>query len=300
MCRHLRAASVLWAVSTLAHGLINEEEPLGKVTQLLNDLKDRLEEDSKREGETYGTYTQWCDRQVQTAKETISSSAAKIQDIQAYQQEQEAFRAKFASEIESLMNEIGSNTEDLREAEEMRLKDRQGNTATQQQSENTIGELERAIEILESKQPNSTDAKVVSFLSVATTLKHALERNPDIPLSAEQQQSLDGFFKVTIAMRSQQLQRQQQQQQQQQQQYQPQQPSFLQTDGYSPQASGVLQALQAMVDQQKGARDAAAAKESQAQNSFQEMEQSLNAEISNGKAAVLEKKEPGDKIGGDR
>merc|ERR1719265_1812419 len=80
--------------------------PMGKVVELLGDLKLQLEEDGKKEAENYNEYNHWCDLEAQDAKVTISDSKAKIEDIEAFLQEQEAFREKVTSEIQETAAEI--------------------------------------------------------------------------------------------------------------------------------------------------------------------------------------------------
>lgn len=266
--------------------------PMGKVLQLLNDLKLQLEEDSHKEGELYNAYNQWCDLETQESKQTIATATAKIEDNEATLQEQEAFRAQTNSEIEALIAKISENEGDLKEAEAKRAEERQTYVETEKQMVEAIDQLERALEVLAKKQPGGETLPTANLFSVATTLKHALERNPDIPLNGAQQQTLDNFFKATIAMRGDEIQQGGSELQS---------PSFLQTGALTrrqinllqvgqPTSSGVGQTLQAILDEQKKNRDAAMAEEQKSANAFALLQQSLSNEITNGNKAMEEKK----------
>merc|ERR1719171_2507334 len=254
---------------------------MGKVVQLLGDLKVQLEEDSHKEGLLYQTYNNWCDSQAQEAKTTIKAAQATIADIEALLQEQDAFRSKTSSEIETVIAEISENEKDLKEAQQVRAKEHQSYMGEEKEFVSAIEQLTAAIEVMQKKQPGSAP-KAADFFTVASTLKHALERNPDIPLNGEQQQTLDNFFKATIAMKSQQMQGEAQPM------------SFLHVGGKLRQpeggSSGVANTLQSILEQQKKNRDAAMAEEQKGQSAFELLQQSLTAEIADGNKAMQEKK----------
>lgn len=269
-----RAVAAAWVGCVALANADASPAPLGKVLQLLGDLRAQLGDDFRKEGQLYDKYSAWCDSAAQWARSGLSASSAKAADLGAYLQEQAAFRAKESSEIEALSAEVNSNEEDLKEARDMRAKEHQSYVVSKEQATDSIEQLEAAIELLEKKQAGTT-SRNVDFLEVATTLKHALERNPDIPLDAQQQQTLNSFFQATIAMRG-------------QQQGAPQQSSFLQAS-LQLQPEGVLGTLQSILGAQQQSQGAAAGQEQKAQDSFALMDQSLSTEIANGRDAMQEK-----------
>merc|ERR1719387_1099093 len=119
---------------------------MGKVVQLLGDLKVQLEEDSHKEGLLYQTYNNWCDSQAQEAKTTIKAAQATIADIEALLQEQDAFRSKTSSEIETVIAEISENEKDLKEAQQVRAKEHQSYMGEEKEFVSAIEQLTAAIE----------------------------------------------------------------------------------------------------------------------------------------------------------
>jgi len=257
--------------------------PMGKVVELLGDLKLQLEEDGKKEAENYNEYNHWCDLEAQDAKVTISDSKAKIEDIEAFLEEQASLRDKLASEIEETAADISSNEAELEEAKKQRGNEHKVYIAAETEYVNAIRQLELAIETMQKKQPAQPAA--ADLFTVATSLKRALESNPDFQMNGVQEQTLDNFFRTTQMMqngRAPQLRFM----------------SFLQTGqtmmaaDYSAlqQGGDITTTLQGILDEQKKNRDAAMKGEQKSANAFSLLDQSLTNEITEGKKAMNEKK----------
>jgi len=278
---------LVWA--GLSHVCANEAEvtPMTKVVQLLGDLKVQLEEDGQKEAENYNEYNHWCDLEAQDAKVTIGDTKAKMEDIESFLAEQEAFREKLASEIEETAAEVSSNEADLEEAKGQRSKEHQVYMAAETEYVQSIQQLELAIETMQKKQPGGGAKPAADLFAVATTLKHALERNPDFQLNGAEEQTLDNFFRTTQMMQT----------GQNPQMMQPM--SFLQTGqmmmapdygDYQQQGGGVTTTLQTILDKQKVNRETAMQGEQKSASAFEMVEQSLTTEITNGQKAMTEKK----------
>jgi len=277
---------ILLILAGLSCAYSNEADvtPMTKVVQLLGDLKVQLEEDGQKEAENYNEYNHWCDLEAQDSKVTISDTKAKIEDIESFLQEQEAFREKLQSEIEETAAEVAGNEQDLSEAKQQRSREHEVYMAAETEYVQSVQQLELAIETMQKKQPGGGPKPAADLFAVATTLKHALERNPDFQLNGAEESTLDNFFRTTQMMQNGQL-------------SQPM--SFLQTGqmqmapdygDYQQQGGGVVGTLQGILDKQKVNRDTAMQAEQKAANAFQLVEQSLNTEISEGNKAMNEKK----------
>jgi len=277
---------LIWAGLSYVCANAADVTPMTKVVQLLGDLKVQLEEDGQKEAENYNEYNHWCDLEAQDSKVTISDTKAKIEDIESYLEEQEAFRQKLASEIEETAAEVASNEADLSEAKEQRSKEHQVYVAAETEYVQSIQQLEFAIETMQKKQPGGGPKPAADLFAVATTLKHALERNPDFTLNGAEESTLDNFFRTTQMMQTGQL-------------PPPQSMSFLQTGqmqmapdygDYQQQGGGVITTLQGILDKQKVNRDTAMQGEQKAASAFSLIQQSLTTEISEGNKAMNEKK----------
>jgi hypothetical protein len=277
---------LIWAGLYCVRANDADVTPMTKVVQLLGDLKVQLEQDGQKEAENYNEYNHWCDLEAQDSKVTISDTKAKIEDIEAFLQEQEAFREKLASEIEETAAEVASNEADLQDAKTQRSNEHKVYMEAETEYVQSIQQLELAIETMQKKQPGGGPKPAADLFAVATTLKHALERNPDFQLNGAEEQTLDNFFRTTQMMQTGQAP-----------QMQPM--SFLQTGqmmmapdygDYQQQGGGVTTTLQSILDKQKVNRDAAMQGEQKAANAFSLVEQSLTTEISDGNKAMTEKK----------
>jgi len=276
---------LIWAGLSRVCAIEVEVTPMTKVVQLLGDLKVQLEEDGQKEAQNYNEYNHWCDLEAQDSKVTIGDTKAKIEDIESFLEEQEAFRQKLASEIEETAADIASNEQDLSEAKEQRSKEHQVYMAAESEYVQSIQQLELAIETMQKKQPGGGPKPAADLFAVATTLKHALERNPDFTLNGAEESTLDNFFRTTQMMQNGQL-------------PVPQPMSFLQTGqmqmapdygDYQQQGGGVIQTLQGILDKQKVNRDTAMQAEQKSASAFSLVEQSLTTEISEGNKAKTEK-----------
>jgi len=271
-----------WAALSCVCANVADVTPMTKVVQLLGDLKTQLEEDGQKEAENYNEYNHWCDLESQASKVTIGDTRAKIEDIESFLEEQEAFRSKLASEIEETAGEISGNENDLAEAKAQRSNEHKVYMAAESEYVQGIDQLEHAIEVMAKKQPGGAPPAADLF-TVASKLKHALEKNPDFQINGQEEQTLDNFFRTTQMMQTQQV--------------APQAMSFLQTGqgvmasdygDYQSQGGGVASTLQGILDKQKVNRETAMQEEQKSANAFSMVEQSLTTEISDGMKSMNE------------
>jgi len=274
---------LIWADFSCVFGNDADVAPLTKVVQLLGDLKLQLEQDGQKEVQNYDEYSRWCESQAQDSQGAISGTKVKIEDIESFLMQQEAFREKLASEIHETAAEVASNEADLQEAKAQRANEHEVHMASEDEYMQNTQQLEGAIFTMQKKQPGGGQKPAADLLAVATTLRRALERNPDFQLNEQQQQTLKNFFRTTQLIQS----------------GQAPQMNFLQTGqsvmapdylDYQQQASGVTAALQLILNKEKGNRDTALQGEQNAANSFSMVEQSLNTEITEGQKTISGKK----------
>ena len=80
--------------------------PLGKVVQLLGDLKKQVQDQGQEDATLMQEFNSWCDSESYGTKTTIGDGKSKIADLSAFIEEQKALQEKFTSEIDASAAEV--------------------------------------------------------------------------------------------------------------------------------------------------------------------------------------------------
>lgn len=146
-------------------------DPLGKVNQLLNELKAKIIKEGEDEAKAYEEYVHWCH----------TSSADLEYEIKNYdkiKEQQEAKVKELASDIqvaeskiEELSAAISTNQGELDQATSIRAKEHSDFLATEKELTQAIDQLERAISIIsEEMKKNPAALAQIDKTSVSTML----------------------------------------------------------------------------------------------------------------------------------
>jgi len=244
----------------------SDTSPMTKIVTLLDDLENQLEEQGTKEGALYNEFNSWCDSEAQESTTTISDADAKVADLGAFLEEQEAFRKRMTSEVNELVQEVASNEEDLKQATEIRQKEHQQYLQNEQAFVGSIDEVNRALEVLSADSPGGSTK---SLVEIQQAVRHCLERT-NLPLNRAQQSTLDSFFRSTMQSGVQ---------------------SFLQIgEPFKSTLSPLVQLLEGIRSDTETNRNSATKEEQQSENAFQLMQQSLESEIEAGGKALDGKK----------
>merc|ERR1719453_2599723 len=108
------AISLFWE-----YAFANVASPMGKVVELLDGIKKKLEQDAETESKLFNTFTHWCDREELDGLRTIKKAKAEISDLKADLETEDAFRQKTATAIEKVAAEIAGNEKDLQDAQKV-------------------------------------------------------------------------------------------------------------------------------------------------------------------------------------
>jgi len=237
--------------------------PLGKVVQLLGDLKKQVQDQGNEDATLMAEFNSWCDSESYGTKTTIGDGKSKIADLGAFIEEQKALQEKFTSEIDAAASEVASNENDLATAKEIRSKEHANYMSAENQYVSSLDELTRAIEVLQNPNP--------SFIEATQSVQRALQRTMSV--TPQQQATIKDFFQQTEQQETQK--------------------SFLQQGQNAPfqsRAGQLIQTLQQIKDETSTNRDDATKEEASAMNSFELMQQSLQTEIENGNKVLTGKK----------
>lgn len=141
-------AALLLALAAPACSTSTSATPMEKVVSLLTDLKGRLEQDGKDEQKSYDKFACWCEEALGKKASDISSAKEKIEELQNLIFSLKGGLGTHGAEIKQLEKEIAANIESQRVASEVRKKENAEYQGERTESEQCIGALEAAINIL--------------------------------------------------------------------------------------------------------------------------------------------------------
>ena len=101
-------------------GTASAVSPVGKVIELLDDLKGKVQNDLAKEGAAMEEYSGWCETEQSDYTYAIKTATSKIADLSAAMADNEAQASAFATQISELGSTIASKETELAEAGEMR------------------------------------------------------------------------------------------------------------------------------------------------------------------------------------
>jgi hypothetical protein len=133
-----------------------EENPLGKVVDLLTSLEAKVTAEGEAEAKAYKEYFDWCDDTSKSKGFEIKTLTAKKEKLEAEIANLAASIAASSSEIDSLAAKIAADESELKDATLIREKEAGEFAANEADLMETIDTLGRAISILEkemSKNP---------------------------------------------------------------------------------------------------------------------------------------------------
>jgi len=173
------AAARLWLA--LAAGLAwpaRAGEPVTKIVSLLEELKQRVEEDGKAETKAYDTYACWCEDTLSAKAAEITAAKDLLETLQGSIVELQGDIATHNAEIVQLKKDIAANLDSQREATEMREKESASYQEEKTESEQCIGALEAAITVLAGAGTGKKmeELQEAQLLSVVAGVRDVLRR----------------------------------------------------------------------------------------------------------------------------
>lgn len=282
----LLSAALVGVAVTTSTWSDNVATPMGKVVELLAKLQQQVEQDGIQDAKIFSANHKWYLNETEFANKTIKETTATIQELKSVIAEAKAFQEKANVERMDTANGIAKAENDLKNATQIREKERSDFKKSDLSLLEAIDELKRSLEVLSKSAPAASLAQSTqdaSFLStethdtkpheltgVATRLVKTLSHSFDLRLSEQQRGILDEFVRYAIAAGDQS------------------EASFLQTrvhrsDGpygsYGKQSGGVNDLLQKLLEESQQNKDDGMKQEKKSQEAFKKFKDALLKEI---------------------
>jgi len=134
---------------------VDAVNPVGKVVQLLSELSAKISKDGEAEDKAYTEYAEFCKGSKRDKGYEIKTAKAEIDDLTATIGKASADISAAGTKIEELGGTISGNDADLQAATSIREKESAEFKVAETELAETVGTLDRAINILEKKLKGS-------------------------------------------------------------------------------------------------------------------------------------------------
>lgn len=149
-------------------------DPLGKVNDLLNKMKDKIEQDAVAEDKTYEEFVQWCHSAAHNLKAEITHYE-KLKEMQEAKIEERASDIEVAiSHIEELSGAISTSQSELDQATAIRAKEQADFAATEKELIEASDAVSRAISIISTEMAKNPAALAQIDKTSITTLLQSI------------------------------------------------------------------------------------------------------------------------------
>merc|ERR1719453_544875 len=122
--------------------------PLGKVFELLEDLRAKVVKDGEEEAKAYKEFFEWCDDAAANKGFEIKTATKQKGKLEAVIEKSASTISEASSKIEELAASIAKGEADLKEATGIREKENAEFVKAEDELEETVGALDRAIAII--------------------------------------------------------------------------------------------------------------------------------------------------------
>jgi predicted nucleic acid-binding Zn-ribbon protein len=167
--------AVLFALCALS-ARAAQENPLGKVIQLMDELAAKVTADGEKEAKAYREYLAWCDDVSANTRNDIKSKKSQKSKLEAKIDELTSNIDASSTAIEELGGAIAKASSELKDATTVRDKETLEFAASEKELVDTVDTLDRTVNILQREMANnpaalaqldtSSMANVVQTLSV--------------------------------------------------------------------------------------------------------------------------------------
>jgi chromosome segregation ATPase len=185
----------------LACASANKVSPIQKVVELLEVLEKQIDSDAKADAVMYLEYKEWYDAKVKEMKRVIEDTNQLLETLKSDLEEQEAFRMGKKDDFERASNKLAESEKDLKDATDIRNKERKDFEASERSLVTGVDQLERSLETMGRQAPVGASALQqpepgTSLVEVAEKLKALFEGDKSIQLTVGQRETLHAFVAV--------------------------------------------------------------------------------------------------------
>jgi chromosome segregation ATPase len=142
----------------IACPLVAEANPLGKVIQLLDDLKSKITAEGEAEAKAFKEYYEWCDDAAANLHNEIKTGNTKQEDLEAAISKAAADIGASTAKIEDLSAAISADETELKEATAIREKEVATFEASEKELVDAIDTLDRAVGIIQKNMDKHASA----------------------------------------------------------------------------------------------------------------------------------------------
>jgi DNA repair exonuclease SbcCD ATPase subunit len=185
----MRLALVFFLAAALKEGV----SPVAKVVELLQAMEKKLEAEGTTEATLYDKYVEWSLKEKSDTMATIKESKQTVSDCEAFISDQEAFREKMSAETDEVIGEIASLEKELKDATDVRKKEREEFEKDDKERAIALRQLGLAMDTLE-KQPKSFLQQ--SMLDKLKESALVTERNTEVSLLLSRAGSKDEILEM--------------------------------------------------------------------------------------------------------
>jgi len=146
------------AVPIAALGADTQENPLGKVIQLMDDLTAKIVKEGEAEAKAFAEYMEWCDDAAKNAKFAIEDATKEKAKLGAKISELASDISVADANVEKLAASIAAGEGELKDAATVRAKEAGDFAASEKELMETIDTLSRAISTLEREMAKNPAA----------------------------------------------------------------------------------------------------------------------------------------------
>lgn len=175
---------------------------VAKVTELLKELLDQLNEDAKADKDQFDKYKTWYTEKSKETTEVISKTSGQIASLQSSLQSQEAFRKGKGLNLDTYGNNLVKVENTLKDAAAKRAKEKKTFASSEAEYVTAVDQLTRSLVVMGKKAPDGkAAASAASMLDVAKKVRGVLLQGPDFSLSPLQRETVNGFLRAVARHR---------------------------------------------------------------------------------------------------
>lgn len=130
----------------------DEENPISKVTELLQEMKAQVEKEYKEDEEAHAKYTCWCGSNQGEKTEAVAAAQARVQELETFIEEAASRQGELKTHIGELQQQIAEDQEALQVATKLKEEETSEFEAQAKETKDVIATLDDAVNVLSKVQ----------------------------------------------------------------------------------------------------------------------------------------------------
>lgn len=159
--------------------------PVQKVIELLNGMEAKGNEEKLEERKAFAKFKTFCDMQGKEKQKLIQAATDKISDLEAQIAKAQAMADELGTDIAGLDSDLATWSNEMNGAKAQRKQEREDYEASHTDYSDSISAIDRAVEVLKSREGDVKQAKGESLV-VSTAVLSKLMEQRSLPAPAKQ------------------------------------------------------------------------------------------------------------------